>query len=84
MIQHEAVEVITNSLKNDPLVKAVFLKGLMGRGEEDEFSDVDLYVLVDEEEAFLPNRVAHVSSYRKLLFYDDIFIIAPQILAVYI
>ncbi|WP_082235098.1 nucleotidyltransferase domain-containing protein [Halobacillus massiliensis] len=75
--------MITNSLKNDHLVKAVFLKGSMGRKEEDKFSDVDLYVLVDDEEVFLPNRKEHVKSYRKLLFYDDIFIIAPQILAVY-
>lgn len=85
MRQNEAVNDITSSLKKDPLVKAVFLKGSMGRGEEDEHSDVDLYVLVGEaeKEQFLKNRKKHLESYQSLIFYDDIFIIAPQIIAVY-
>lgn len=85
MRQDEAVEVITSSLKQDPFVKAVFLKGSMGRGEEDEHSDVDLYVLVEEKEKeqFLQNRQKHLESYQSLIFFDDIFIIAPQIIAVY-
>ncbi|RDY71426.1 nucleotidyltransferase domain-containing protein, partial [Halobacillus trueperi] len=51
----------------------------MGRGEDDEHSDVDLYVLVDEadKEAFLKNRQMHLESYQRIIFYDDIFIIAP-------
>ncbi len=85
MKQEEAVKVITAQLKQDPYVKAVFLKGSMGRNEHDENSDVDLYCLVDEEgkEDFLENRKAHVEAYGKLLFYDEIFIVAPQVLAVY-
>lgn len=85
MRQREAVETITESLQKDNLVKAVFLKGSMGREEEDEHSDVDLYVLVDEadKEAFLNNRQKHLQSYQPIIFYDDIFIIAPQIIAVY-
>ncbi|MYL50883.1 nucleotidyltransferase domain-containing protein [Halobacillus litoralis] len=85
MRQREAVETITKSLKKDNLVKAVFLKGSMGRGEEDGHSDVDLYVLVDEADkgAFLKNRQRHLESYQRIIFYDDIFIIAPQIIAVY-
>ncbi|GGF25169.1 hypothetical protein GCM10010954_25040 [Halobacillus andaensis] len=83
MRQHEAVQMITKSLKKDHLVKAVFLKGSMGRGEEDEQSDVDLYVLVDDEEGFLPKRVRHLEAYREMIFQDDIFIIAPQVIAVY-
>nr|WP_255408434.1 nucleotidyltransferase domain-containing protein [Halobacillus sp. Marseille-P3879] len=83
MRQYEAVQRITESLKQDDLVKAVFLKGSLGREEEDEHSDVDLYVLVDDAEQFLPKRVRHLEAYRPLIFYDDIFIIAPQIIAVY-
>ncbi|MBN8235934.1 nucleotidyltransferase domain-containing protein [Halobacillus kuroshimensis] len=85
MRQGEAVEVLLESLKGDSLVKAVFLKGSMGRGEEDVHSDVDLYVLVDEEEqhAFLKKRRTHLLCYQPLLFYDEIFIIAPQVIAVY-
>ena len=67
MKQEEAVKVITAQLKQDPYVKAVFLKGSMGRNEHDENSDVDLYCLVDEEgkEDFLENRKAHVRSIWK-------------------
>lgn len=83
--QEEAVDVITLALMKDPCVKAVFLKGSMGRNEHDANSDVDLYCLVEEDdkEAFLKNRKAHVETYANLLFYDEIFIIAPQIIAVY-
>ncbi|MGM0846249.1 MAG: nucleotidyltransferase domain-containing protein [Bacillota bacterium] len=85
MRQERAVQSISESLQNDERVQAIFLKGSMGRGEEDEHSDVDLYVLVNEEdeEAFQKKRVNHLSAYRNLLFYDDIFIIAPQIIAVF-
>jgi predicted nucleotidyltransferase len=85
MKQEEAVEKIVVSLKSDPYVKAIFLKGSMGRGEQDEHSDVDLYCLVDpnDEKAFLQNRMKHIRAYREIIFYDDIFIIAPQIIAVY-
>jgi predicted nucleotidyltransferase len=83
--QEKAVYSISESLKKDELVQAIFLKGSMGRGENDEHSDVDLYVLVKEEDekTFLEKRVNHLNAYRYLLFYDDIFIIAPQIIAVY-
>ncbi|WP_186576744.1 nucleotidyltransferase domain-containing protein [Aquibacillus kalidii] len=85
MIQEEALDQITASLKKDNLVKAIFVKGSMGRGEYDESSDIDLYCLVEKEdkEDFLTNRIDHLRSYREILFYDDIFIIAPQIIAIF-
>ncbi|ARI78426.1 aminoglycoside 6-adenylyltransferase [Halobacillus mangrovi] len=85
MRQIEAVDQITKSLQEDERVKAVFLKGSMGRKEDDEHSDVDLYCLVAEDEVqeFLKDRKRHVEAYRDVIFYDDIFIIAPQIIAVY-
>lgn len=83
--QDDAVQKICSSLKEDPLIRAVYLKGSMGRSEHDEHSDVDLYCLVDEEneKRFLENRVHHLQAYRPILFQDDIFIIAPQIIAVF-
>ncbi|WP_407272865.1 nucleotidyltransferase domain-containing protein [Radiobacillus sp. PE A8.2] len=85
MVQEEAVEQIVASLTRDNLVQAIFLKGSMGRGEHDQYSDVDLYCLVEEQDkqSFLKNRLEHLRAYRALLFYDDIFIIAPQIIAVF-
>ncbi|WP_110943565.1 nucleotidyltransferase domain-containing protein [Virgibacillus senegalensis] len=85
MKQEQTLKQITASLQADPLVKAVFVKGSIGRGEHDENSDIDLYCLVEEadEQSFLDHRLKHLQAYGKLLFYDDIFIIAPQIIAVY-
>ena len=57
----------------------------MGRDEHDENSDIDLYCLVDENdiEAFLKKRKSYLEAYGSLLFYDEIFIIAPQVIAVF-
>lgn len=85
MVLDDALETIANSLKKDHRVKAIFVKGSVGRGEHDEHSDLDLYCLVDEAdlEDFLKSKIHHLESYGQLLFHDDIFIVAPQILAVY-
>ncbi|TWT28267.1 nucleotidyltransferase domain-containing protein [Planomicrobium sp. CPCC 101110] len=85
LIQEQAAEKICASLMEDPHVQAVFLKGSMGRNEHDEHSDIDLYCLVEErdEKQFLAAREAHLRAYRPIIFQDDIFIIAPQLIAVY-
>ncbi|MGH2316249.1 nucleotidyltransferase domain-containing protein [Planococcus sp. SE5232] len=85
LIQEVAVEKITASLTKSPYVRAVFLKGSMGRDEHDEHSDIDLYCLVDKEQekSFLAERLTHLQAYRPVLFQDDIFIIAPQLIAVF-
>ncbi|MBB2479323.1 nucleotidyltransferase domain-containing protein [Bacillus sp. APMAM] len=83
--QNTAVEKIVESLKQDKSVQAIFLKGSMGRNEQDEHSDIDLYCLVhkEHEEQFLSRRLNHLQAYREIIFYDDIFIIAPQIITVF-
>lgn len=86
MLQQElALEKICSSLKRDNLVKALFLKGSMGRDEHDEYSDIDLYCFVEkeDEEVFLNKRLEHIKAYREIIFYDDIYIIAPQIIVVF-
>ncbi|PFA62896.1 DNA polymerase III subunit beta [Bacillus sp. AFS015802] len=85
MRQEAAVEKVLESLKKDSSVRSVFLKGSMGRKEHDEHSDIDLYCLVKEgeEKEFLTRRLDHLKAYKDLIFHDDIFIIAPQIIAIY-
>lgn len=85
LLQKLAVEKIVASLKENPLVQAIFLKGSMGRDEHDAHSDIDLYCLVSEEDKkeFLTNRIAHLRAYRDIILMDDIFIVAPQIIAVF-
>ncbi len=85
LVQEIATEKITASLIESPYVRAIFLKGSMGRNEHDEHSDIDLYCLVNQEheELFLSERIRHLQTYRPVLFQDDIFIIAPQLIAVF-
>lgn len=83
--QEIAVEKVCQSLKRDEYVQAIFLKGSMGRNEYDQYSDVDLYCMVDKKNKkhFLPKRLEHIQAYRSVIFQDDIYIIAPQIIAIY-
>ena len=83
--QEIAVQKITESLQKDERVQAIFLKGSMGRNEYDEHSDIDMYCLVEQahEKGFLESRLAHLEAYRPVIFQDDIFIVAPQLIAVY-
>lgn len=85
LIQEIAVQQITASLIQSSYVRAIFLKGSMGRNEHDEHSDIDLYCLVDQEQEslFLKERLSHLEAYRPVLFQDDIFIIAPQLIVVF-
>ncbi|MGE7913916.1 nucleotidyltransferase domain-containing protein [Lysinibacillus xylanilyticus] len=68
------VDVLLESLKDDQYIEAVFLRGSIARDEHDEFSDIDMYCVVKEEniEVFLPNRIKPINAYKKTLFVDDI------------
>lgn len=85
MRQQNAIATLTDSLISDVDVQAIFLKGSFGRGEADEHSDVDLYVMVatDSLNEFLPRRRAHLATYRPILLEDEINIVAPQLIVVY-
>lgn len=43
------VEKITNELRSDPRIIAVWVFGSLARGEADEFSDLDMAALVEED-----------------------------------
>jgi len=85
MHQLHAIEQLVTRFKQDPAVEAIFLKGSFGRGEEDVYSDIDLYCLVSEERMakFLTRRLTHLSVYRPIIWKDDLFIVAPQLIVVY-
>lgn len=85
MKQQDAIQIITERLKHDEAVQAIFMKGSFGRGEADEHSDIDLYVMVhpDKEASFLSRRLEHVNAHRPILLKDDIFIVAPQLIVVF-
>ena len=85
MRQLEAIDTILPYLIDDSAVKAVFLKGSLAREENDEYSDVDLYCMIEESEInyFLTKRLSYLEKYRKLIFSEEVNFVGPQIVGVY-
>lgn len=85
MEQLEAIKKVLPLLMADKAVKAVFLKGSIARGENDEFSDIDLYCLVEREKLddFLNRRMNYLKEYRPLIFARDVNHVGPQLVGVF-
>lgn len=83
--QETAIQQLLYALKEDKEVRAVFLKGSIARGEQDEFSDVDLYCVVDRDKftEFLPRRISYMESYMPLIYWSEANFVGPQIVGVY-
>jgi len=67
---------ITDLLESDPQVKAAWLFGSQGRGEADELSDLDLFVVVDGEPA--AGGAARLRSETSRIGTPLLFVDAPQ------
>ena len=82
---YEAIEKVSNSIIHDNLCEAILVKGSIGRGDDDAYSDVDLYVIVQEEKMsqFLDKRVHYLESYKKVVFYEYVNFVAEQVVAIY-
>lgn len=85
MVQWEAVEAVLAAAKRCREVKAVFVKGSLAVGNADEFSDVDFYCLVDQDDlaSFLPKRSDLLLAYRPLVFTSESDFVGPQTVAVF-
>ncbi len=85
MKQWEAVEKIMPYLKEDKAVRAVFLKGSLARGEEDSYSDVDLYCLVHKNkiDEFLERRLDYLRKCNQIIFWTEVNFVAPQMVTVF-
>lgn len=67
---------ISHLLEKDPNVKAAWLVGSLGREEEDALSDIDLWVVVDDD----PIRaiIKHPREYTAQIQTPVLFVEAPQ------
>lgn len=85
MKQLDAVNKILPLVIEDDAVRAVFLKGSIARGEFDEFSDVDFYCMVKDEEVedFLEKRISYMEKYKPLIFHQEANFVGPQIVGVF-
>jgi predicted nucleotidyltransferase len=85
MKQLDAINKILPLIVEDSAVRAVFLKGSIARDEIDEFSDVDFYCMVKDNEidSFLAKRIGYMEKYRALIFWQEVNFVGPQIVGVF-
>lgn len=85
MRTYDSIEKVSKRILEDSFCEALLLKGSIGRGKDDEYSDVDMYAIVKEEhmEAFLENRLNYLNAYLPVVFYTYVDFVAKQITAVF-
>ena len=86
MKTYEAITVISNHIIDDGLCDAIILKRSIGRGDDDEFSDVDMYLIVSPEhmDTVLQRRCAYLSAYKEIVYLEDVNFGLPQKVAIYV
>ncbi len=85
MKTYESIEKVSEIIIADGLCEAILLKGSIGRGDDDEYSDVDMYVVVKKDclESFLEKRMEYLESYLPVLYVEHVNFVAEQIVAIY-
>ena len=85
MKRYEAIKCVSDAILEDGLAEAIFLKGSIARGEDDDYSDVDMYAAVSEEnfDAFLEKRIRYMEKYMPLVYRSESNFVGPQIVGVY-
>lgn len=72
-VRDSVLRRITDLLRADPRVQGAWLSGSFGRGEEDEWSDLDLHVAVEDEHLteFLADRPARYAAVADPVLVQD-------------
>jgi len=85
MNRYEAIKAVSDEILKDGVAEALFLKGSIARGEDDDYSDVDLYVVVRDEnfEAFLKKRIEYLEKYKPLINWVEVNFVGPQIVGIF-
>lgn len=85
MRTYEAIDVISKKIMDDNLCDAILLKGSIGRGDDDEYSDVDMYLIVSPQnmDAVLQKRYEYLSAYKEIVFCEDVNFGLPQKVTIY-
>lgn len=81
----EAIARIAGAAVADGLCETVLLKGSIARGDADEFSDIDLYLVVSPQnrDAVLERREKYLAAYGEIVFTEDVDFGLPQKLAIF-
>lgn len=80
-----AIEEVSKKIIEDNICDSIFLKGSIARGDNDEYSDVDMYVLVSQDnlDLFLEKRIEYLSAYKSIINYSYANFVGPQIVAIF-
>lgn len=81
----KAIARIAGAAVADGLCEAVLLKGSIARGDADEFSDIDLYLVVSPQnrDAVLERREKYLAAYGDIVFIEDVDFGLPQKLSIF-
>ena len=81
----EAIDRIAGAAVADGLCEAVLLKGSIARGDADEFSDIDLCLVVSPQnrDAVLERREKYLAAYGDIVFIEDVDFGLPQKVAIF-
>ena len=81
----EAIDRIAGAAVADGLCEAVVLKGSIARGDVDEFSDIDLYLVASPQnrDAVLERREKYLAAYGDIVFIEDVDFGLPQKVAIF-
>lgn len=85
MRTYDAIEIISKKIVEDNLCDAILLKGSIGRGDDDEYSDVDMYLIVSPEnkDAVLKKRMEYLLTYKSVVYSEDVDFGLPQKVVIY-
>lgn len=85
MRTYDAIEKVSNAIISDGICEAILVKGSIGRGDDDEFSDVDMYVVVSQSnyQTFLDKRIQYLENYKPLLYKGYVNFVGEQIVAIF-
>lgn len=85
MKTYDAIDKIGQTIIRDGLCNAIVLKGSIGRGDDDAYSDIDMYAIVSEEnyQAFMKRRKMYLQSYKDIVYLTENDFGVKQMLAIY-
>jgi len=83
--QYKIVEKVAEKIISEKACEAIYLKGEIASKEHDEYSDVDLLVLVafGNYDRFLDKRLEYAEAYQPVLYHNFTFKTYPLLLCVY-
>jgi hypothetical protein len=74
--RNQLLKNISGLLERDPRVKAAWLWGSLGRGDGDALSDIDLWIILDDDQ--IENVISQLRQYTWQVGNPVLFLEAPQ------